>query len=143
VINGSYQMTIKWYAGEKECNIKININDDGSIKLIKDNGITEEQLRANKEVFDEAKLKMQAGDEEDAYKLFTRMRIISGIIIGKSDFRESKNSPGINKPNTYDESLVIDPRDLVFCVIRKPELLLWIMEMIKGIVMEILLWRYS
>ncbi len=50
VINGSYQMTIKWYAGEKECNIKININDDGSIKLIKDNGITEEQLRANKEV---------------------------------------------------------------------------------------------
>uniref|UniRef100_A0A8R1XND3 Uncharacterized protein n=1 Tax=Onchocerca volvulus TaxID=6282 RepID=A0A8R1XND3_ONCVO len=128
-------MTIKWYAGEKECNIDININDDGSIKLMKDNGITEEQLRANKEVFDEAKLKMQAGDEEDAYKLFTRMRIISGIIIGKSDFRESKNLP--------DESLVIDPRDLVFCVIRKPELLLWIMEMIKGIVMEILLWRYS
>ncbi|VDK63719.1 unnamed protein product [Onchocerca ochengi] len=44
-------------------------------------------------VFDEAKLKMQEGDEEDAYKLFTRMGIISKIIIGKSDFQEFKNSP--------------------------------------------------
>ncbi|KAM3717073.1 Ubiquitin carboxyl-terminal hydrolase [Dirofilaria immitis] len=44
-------------------------------------------------VFDEAKLKMQEGDEEDAYKLFIRMGIISKIIIGKSDFQEFKNSP--------------------------------------------------
>ncbi|KAL3985637.1 Ubiquitin carboxyl-terminal hydrolase family protein [Acanthocheilonema viteae] len=44
-------------------------------------------------VFDEAKLKMQEGDEEDAYKLFTRMGIISKIIISKSDFQEFKNSP--------------------------------------------------
>ncbi|CAG9539455.1 unnamed protein product [Cercopithifilaria johnstoni] len=44
-------------------------------------------------VFDEAKLKMQEGDEENAYKLFTRMGIISKIIISKSDFQEFKNSP--------------------------------------------------
>ncbi|VDK74365.1 unnamed protein product [Litomosoides sigmodontis] len=44
-------------------------------------------------VFDEAKLKMQEGDEEDAYKLFTRMGIISKIIISKSDFHKFKNSP--------------------------------------------------
>uniref|UniRef100_A0AAF5PTQ7 Ubiquitin carboxyl-terminal hydrolase n=2 Tax=Wuchereria bancrofti TaxID=6293 RepID=A0AAF5PTQ7_WUCBA len=44
-------------------------------------------------VFDEAKLKMREGDEEDAYKLFTRMGIISKIIITKSDFQEFKNSP--------------------------------------------------
>lgn len=48
-------------------------------------------------VFDEAKLKMQEGDEEDAYKLFTRMGIISKIIISKSDFHEFKNSPVIIK----------------------------------------------
>uniref|UniRef100_A0A1I7VRX1 Ubiquitin carboxyl-terminal hydrolase n=1 Tax=Loa loa TaxID=7209 RepID=A0A1I7VRX1_LOALO len=44
-------------------------------------------------VFDEAKLKMQEGDEEDAYKLFTRMGVISKIIISKNDFQEFKNSP--------------------------------------------------
>ncbi|VDN84040.1 unnamed protein product, partial [Brugia pahangi] len=48
-------------------------------------------------VFDEAKLKMREGDEEDAYKLFTRMGIISKIIITKSDFQEFKNSPVIIK----------------------------------------------
>ncbi|MDE5058781.1 MULTISPECIES: hypothetical protein [Wolbachia] len=50
VANGSYQMTLKWYAKEKECNIKINIHDNGSVELLESNGVTEEQLRANKEV---------------------------------------------------------------------------------------------
>lgn len=50
VANGSYQMALKWYAKEKECNIKINIHDNGSVELLESNGVTEEQLRANKEV---------------------------------------------------------------------------------------------
>ncbi|WP_264722940.1 MULTISPECIES: hypothetical protein [unclassified Wolbachia] len=49
VANGSYQMALKWYAKEKECNIKINIHDNGSVELLESNGVTEEQLRANKE----------------------------------------------------------------------------------------------
>lgn len=50
VANGSYQMTLKWNAQGKECNIKINIHDNGSVELLESNGVTEEQLRANKEV---------------------------------------------------------------------------------------------
>ncbi|QOD38227.1 hypothetical protein [Candidatus Wolbachia massiliensis] len=50
VINGSYQMTLKWYVEGKECNIKINIHDNGQVDLIEGNGVTEEQLRAHKEV---------------------------------------------------------------------------------------------
>ncbi|MDD9332030.1 MAG: hypothetical protein PV340_05505 [Wolbachia sp.] len=47
VANGSYQMTLKWYVEEKECNIKISISDDGSVKFIERNGVTKEQLAAN------------------------------------------------------------------------------------------------
>ena len=50
VANGSYQMTLKWNAQGKECNIKISIHDNGSIKLIEGNGVTMEQLAAHKEV---------------------------------------------------------------------------------------------
>ncbi|CAG5057258.1 unnamed protein product [Parnassius apollo] len=50
VANGSYQMTLKWNAQGKECNIKINIHDNGSVELLESNSVTEEQLRANKEV---------------------------------------------------------------------------------------------
>ncbi len=50
VANGSYQTTLKWNAQGKECNIKINIHDNGSVELLESNGVTEEQLRANKEV---------------------------------------------------------------------------------------------
>ncbi|WP_353286340.1 hypothetical protein [Wolbachia endosymbiont (group A) of Crataerina pallida] len=50
VANGSYEMTLKWNAQGKECNIKISIHDDGSIKLIEGNGVTMEQLAAHKEV---------------------------------------------------------------------------------------------
>ncbi|WP_225247194.1 MULTISPECIES: hypothetical protein [Wolbachia] len=43
-------MTLSWYDEEKECKMKINISDDGSIKLIESNGITWEQIAAHKEV---------------------------------------------------------------------------------------------
>ncbi|MGL9759656.1 MAG: hypothetical protein ACR5LA_13535 [Wolbachia sp.] len=43
-------MTLKWNAQGKECNIKINIHDNGSVELLESNGVTEEQLRANKEL---------------------------------------------------------------------------------------------
>ncbi|WP_339045366.1 hypothetical protein [Candidatus Mesenet endosymbiont of Agriotes lineatus] len=47
IANGSYNMTLKWRFEEKECNIKVNISDDGSIKFLERNGITVEQLAAN------------------------------------------------------------------------------------------------
>lgn len=50
IINGSYNMTIKWYVEEKECKIKINIDSNGTITLLESNDVTEEQLRANKKV---------------------------------------------------------------------------------------------
>ncbi|WP_250295551.1 hypothetical protein [Wolbachia endosymbiont of Oedothorax gibbosus] len=50
VANGSYNMTLNWYVEGKECKMKINISDDGSVKLIESNGVTWEQLAAHKEV---------------------------------------------------------------------------------------------
>jgi hypothetical protein len=50
VANGSYEMTLKWFVEGKECKIRILISDDGSIKLIEGNGVTEEQLHAHQEV---------------------------------------------------------------------------------------------
>ncbi|WP_265026229.1 hypothetical protein [Wolbachia endosymbiont (group A) of Bibio marci] len=47
VANGSYEMTLKWHVEGKECNIKINIYDNGSVELIESNGVTKEQLAAN------------------------------------------------------------------------------------------------
>ncbi|WP_353286861.1 hypothetical protein [Wolbachia endosymbiont (group A) of Anthophora plumipes] len=50
IISGLYEMTLKWYVDGKECKIKINIDDKNGVKLLESNGVTEEQLRANKEV---------------------------------------------------------------------------------------------
>ncbi|GFY08040.1 uncharacterized protein TNCV_1354571 [Trichonephila clavipes] len=50
VANGSYDMTLNWYVEGKECKMKINISDDGSVKFIESNGVTWEQLAAHKEV---------------------------------------------------------------------------------------------
>ncbi|APR98198.1 hypothetical protein [Wolbachia endosymbiont of Folsomia candida] len=47
VANGSYQMTLKWYVEGKECNIKINIHDNGRVELVEGKGVTPEQLAAN------------------------------------------------------------------------------------------------
>ncbi|WP_253299985.1 hypothetical protein [Wolbachia endosymbiont of Chironomus riparius] len=46
-INGSYQMELKWYVAEKECNVTIKFHDDGSVELVKHNSVTIEQIKAN------------------------------------------------------------------------------------------------
>ncbi|OCA06007.1 hypothetical protein [Wolbachia endosymbiont of Trichogramma pretiosum] len=50
VANGSYNMTLNWYGEEKECKMKINISDDGTIKFIESNDITWKQIAAHKKV---------------------------------------------------------------------------------------------
>ncbi|RDD34662.1 hypothetical protein Wcon_01242 [Wolbachia endosymbiont of Cylisticus convexus] len=50
VANGSYDMTLNWYVEGKECRMKINISDDGSVKFIERNGVTWDQLAAYQEV---------------------------------------------------------------------------------------------
>ncbi|WCR58871.1 MAG: hypothetical protein PG978_000285 [Wolbachia endosymbiont of Ctenocephalides felis wCfeF] len=50
IISGLYEMTLKWYVDGKECKIKINIDNKNGVRLLESNGVTEEQLRANKEV---------------------------------------------------------------------------------------------
>ncbi|WP_419247361.1 hypothetical protein ACJZL1_01630 [Wolbachia endosymbiont of Rhagoletis indifferens] len=49
VTDGSYEMTLNWYVNGEKCTIKINIDKDG-IELIEGNGVTEDQLKANKDV---------------------------------------------------------------------------------------------
>ncbi|WP_253299984.1 hypothetical protein [Wolbachia endosymbiont of Chironomus riparius] len=48
VANGSYEMNLKWYVEGMECNIKINLHDDGSVELVEHNSVTIEQLKVNK-----------------------------------------------------------------------------------------------
>ncbi|QEK89859.1 hypothetical protein [Wolbachia endosymbiont of Chrysomya megacephala] len=50
VANGSYYMTLNWYAEGEECEMKIIISDNGAVEFIESNGVTWEQLAANKEV---------------------------------------------------------------------------------------------
>ncbi|WP_353284608.1 hypothetical protein [Wolbachia endosymbiont (group A) of Lasioglossum fulvicorne] len=49
VTDGSYEMTLNWYVNGEKCTIKINIDKDG-VELIEGNGVTEDQLKANKDV---------------------------------------------------------------------------------------------
>lgn len=50
IISGLYEMTLKWCANGRECKIKVNIDDKNGVTLLEGNGVTAEQLRANKEV---------------------------------------------------------------------------------------------
>lgn len=51
VISQTYDMTINWEVEGKKCKIKINISDDGSVKILKRNGVTDEEICAHKSVF--------------------------------------------------------------------------------------------
>ncbi|WP_343288768.1 hypothetical protein [Wolbachia endosymbiont of Encarsia formosa] len=50
VANGSYYMTLNWYAEGKECKMKISISDDGSVEFIESNDVTWDQIAVHKEV---------------------------------------------------------------------------------------------
>ncbi|WCR53138.1 MAG: hypothetical protein PG981_000160 [Wolbachia endosymbiont of Ctenocephalides orientis wCori] len=50
VTDGSYEMTLKWYAKGEQCNITIKIDADGSVALTKGNDVTCEQLEAHKDI---------------------------------------------------------------------------------------------
>lgn len=50
VINGTYQMSLNWEVEGKECKMEIEINADGSAKILKRNGVTDEQIFAHTEV---------------------------------------------------------------------------------------------
>ncbi|WP_438456332.1 hypothetical protein [Wolbachia endosymbiont of Kerria lacca] len=50
IISGLYEMTLKWYVDGRECKIKVNIDGNNGVTLLEGNGVTAEQLRANKEV---------------------------------------------------------------------------------------------
>lgn len=50
IISGLYEMTLKWYVDGEECKIKISIDGKNGVSLLEGNGVTAEQLRANKQV---------------------------------------------------------------------------------------------
>lgn len=50
VANGSYEMALRWHVEGKECKVKVLIHGDKPVELIESNGVTDEQLRAHKEV---------------------------------------------------------------------------------------------
>ncbi|GFQ68408.1 hypothetical protein TNCT_97721 [Trichonephila clavata] len=50
VINGTYEMVLGWYVEGKKCEMKISISDDGSAKILKRNGVTDEQIYAHTEI---------------------------------------------------------------------------------------------
>ncbi|WCR58736.1 MAG: hypothetical protein PG978_000150 [Wolbachia endosymbiont of Ctenocephalides felis wCfeF] len=50
VTDGSYEMTLNWYVNGEKCTVTININADGSVERIGGHDVSEEQLRANKDV---------------------------------------------------------------------------------------------
>ncbi|WP_341816629.1 hypothetical protein [Wolbachia endosymbiont (group A) of Agelastica alni] len=49
ITDGSCEMTLNWYVNGEKCTIKVDIDKEG-VKLIEGNGVTEDQLKANKDV---------------------------------------------------------------------------------------------
>ncbi|MGL9726467.1 MAG: hypothetical protein ACR5KV_08075 [Wolbachia sp.] len=43
-------MTLQWCVDGRECKIKVKIDGKNGVTLLESNGVTEEELRANKEV---------------------------------------------------------------------------------------------
>lgn len=50
VINGTYNMSLTWEVEGQECKMDIEINADGSAKILKRNGVTDEQIFAHTEI---------------------------------------------------------------------------------------------
>ncbi|GFY08039.1 hypothetical protein TNCV_1354561 [Trichonephila clavipes] len=50
VLDGTYDISLVWNVEGKECKMKISVSDDGSVKILKRNGVTDEQICAHTEV---------------------------------------------------------------------------------------------
>ncbi|MGL9726095.1 MAG: hypothetical protein ACR5KV_05665 [Wolbachia sp.] len=50
MISELYEMTLQWYVDGRECKIKVKIDGKNGVTLLESNGVTKEELRANKEV---------------------------------------------------------------------------------------------
>ncbi|QXY88898.1 hypothetical protein [Wolbachia endosymbiont of Diaphorina citri] len=50
VLNGTYDMDLNWEVAEKKCEMKISVSADGSAKILKRNGVTDEEIYAHQEV---------------------------------------------------------------------------------------------
>ncbi|MDN5247686.1 MAG: hypothetical protein QWI36_00910 [Wolbachia endosymbiont of Tyrophagus putrescentiae] len=49
VTDGSYEMTLNWYVEGKKCTVTITVSEKG-VELIERNGVTNDELKANKDV---------------------------------------------------------------------------------------------
>ncbi|WCR53255.1 MAG: hypothetical protein PG981_000277 [Wolbachia endosymbiont of Ctenocephalides orientis wCori] len=48
VASGSFAVILGWYVEGKECIVRFNVHDNGSVKLVGHNGVSEEELIAHK-----------------------------------------------------------------------------------------------
>lgn len=50
ILNGTYDMDLNWEVEGKKCEMKISVSADGSAKILKRNGVTDEEICAHTEV---------------------------------------------------------------------------------------------
>lgn len=50
ILNGTYDIDLNWEVEGKKCEMKISVNADGSAKILKRNGVTDEEIYAHTEV---------------------------------------------------------------------------------------------
>lgn len=50
ILNGTYDMDLNWEVEGKKCEMKISVSSDGSAKILKRNGVTDEEICAHTEV---------------------------------------------------------------------------------------------
>lgn len=50
ILNGTYDMDLNWEVEGKKCEMKISVSADGSAKILKRNGVTDEEIYAHTEV---------------------------------------------------------------------------------------------
>lgn len=62
ILNGTYDMDLTWEVEGKKCEMKISVSSDGSAKILKRNGVTDEEIYAHTEVM--------VGKEHDTKSLY-------------------------------------------------------------------------
>jgi CRISPR/Cas system CSM-associated protein Csm5 (group 7 of RAMP superfamily) len=98
VANGSYEMTLRWSVQEKKYYMKININDDGSVKLIEDNGVTSDALKANN---------VKLGRQYEAKPLHEHEELVSQLQQKSSETVRDLERPSANATDTRTRTEIL------------------------------------
>lgn len=84
ILNGIYDMDLNWEVEGKKCEMKISVSADGSAKILKRNGVTDEEIYAHTEVM--------VGKQHDTKSLYEALGLQQGKSMEKIQPKLHKRS---------------------------------------------------